>query len=264
VSRESRITRIEIKAINRTIRSAEVGDGRDNDDKDCEENSYDDKDCEGNGYDDKDSDDKDCEENGYNDKNYGGNGYADKDYDNKDCEGNGHNDRGYDGNIASRICSAFEIDMKEFLRNRSRHLLILGFLDEVEKGFGHLEVEQVLILLQNSLFHNLSLWQYLARLPGCGKQETLFIYQQMKLICFRKAALELMNDRMQKRIISEALPIRESPKMHVILGYFDSAYSEVLAVKGAEKRIRLFIYSVWLPAILHGHNRKSLVKFFLE
>jgi hypothetical protein len=73
-----------------------------------------------------------------------------------------------------------------------------------------------------------------------------------------------MNDRVQKRIISEALPIRESLKMHVILRHFDSAYSEVLAVKGAEKRIRLFIYSVWLPAISHGHNRKSLVKFFLE
>jgi hypothetical protein len=66
----------------------------------------------------------------------------------------------------------------------------------------------------------------------------------VKLICFRKAALEPMNDRVQKRIISEALSIRESLKMHVILRYFDSAYSEVLAAKGTEKRIRLLIYSV--------------------
>jgi hypothetical protein len=68
-----------------------------------------------------------------------------------------------------------------------------------------------------------------------GNNECQQLFDQ--LIRFRKTALEPMNDRVQKRIISEALPIRESLKMRVILRHFDSAYSKVLAVKGAEKRI---------------------------
>jgi hypothetical protein len=166
--------------------------------------------------------------------------------------------------VANRICSAFEMDAKEFLRKRSRLLLILGLLDETKKGFGHLEVGQVPFLLRNSMFHTFALSQYLARLPGRGKQETLFIYQHIKLICFRKVTLEPMNDDLQKRMISETLSIKKSLKMHVILMRFDFAYSKVLEVKGSEKRIQLFIHSVWVPAISQRHNRKSLVKFFLE
>jgi hypothetical protein len=59
---KSRISRIEIKAIKRTIRSAEVSDDtgcRDYSDKDCDYNGYDDRDYNRSGYDDRDHDDFD-------------------------------------------------------------------------------------------------------------------------------------------------------------------------------------------------------------
>jgi hypothetical protein len=52
--------RIQIKAINRTIRSAEVSDDIDHDNKDDDGNDYDDGDYDGNGYDHSEDDDKDC------------------------------------------------------------------------------------------------------------------------------------------------------------------------------------------------------------
>jgi hypothetical protein len=79
---KSRISRIEIKAIKRTIRSAEVSDDtgcRDYSDKDCDYNDYDDRGC-------RDYSDKDCDSNGYDDRDYNRSGYDDRDHDDLDFD----------------------------------------------------------------------------------------------------------------------------------------------------------------------------------